>query len=174
MKTSRSDESAIDASNSGDLRSRICTAFEGVTLGGGIGLYQAQGIDDHDSDETCRMLRERDEKDNWQRITSEDLNKCYSSLSFFDAEGLRFHLPAYLLADLNGDYMFDMISEFTNWCDHKRQQYSLLSHTQIEAVSDYLRLIQNKPGNWLDVHKIDFTLENLSESAQDSEEIKEA
>ena len=168
MKTFRPDDSAIDASNSGDLRSRICAAFEGVTLGGGIGLYEAQGIDDHCSEETCRMLRERDEKDNWQRITAEDLNKCYSSLSFFDAEGLRFHLPAYLLADLTGDYMFDMIAEFTNWCDYKKQQYSLLSPTQKSTVLDYLKLIQNKPGNWLKVHKIDFTLESLSESTQDS------
>jgi hypothetical protein len=36
------------------------------------------------------------------------LNACYSSLSFFDAEGMRFPLPAFLIAELNGGYLQDM------------------------------------------------------------------
>ena len=168
MKTSQPDESAMNAPESGDLRSSIRVAFEGVTLGGGVGLYEAQGIDDHESAEARQRLRERDEKEDWARITAEDLNSCYSSLSFFDAEGMRFHLPAYLLADLNGEYRFDMIAEFTNWCDYKREQFSLLSNVQKDVVLDYLRFMQDRPGNWLDVHKIDFTMETFCESDPDS------
>jgi hypothetical protein len=36
------------------------------------------------------------------------LNRCNSSLSFFDAQGMLFHLPAFLLASLNGDYLHDL------------------------------------------------------------------
>ncbi|WP_411825474.1 DUF6714 family protein [Luteolibacter sp. AS25] len=172
MKTSPPDESTMTAPDSSDLRSRIRAAFKGVTLGGGVGLYEAQGIDDHDSAEVCQRYRENDEKDSWERITSDDLNHCYSSLSFFDAEGMRFHIPAYLLADLNGEYKFDMLFEFTNWCDLKREQYSLLSTAQRSVVMDYLRFMQDRPGNWLDVHKIDFTLDTFCEVDPDSTETK--
>jgi len=138
---------------------RIRDAFEGVPLGDGVGLYQAQGIDDHDSVEVCQSLRHGDEKDDWQRITSEDLNKCYSSLSFFDAAGMRFHLPAYLLAEIDGDYKFDLAMDFIDMSDHTMKQFSLLTAQQKGAVADYLRFIQDQPGHWLDVHKIDFALE---------------
>lgn len=37
-------------------------------------------------------MREKDEKDNWERISVEDLNNCRDSLCFMDAEGMRFHL----------------------------------------------------------------------------------
>ncbi|NJR42201.1 MAG: hypothetical protein HC767_05635 [Akkermansiaceae bacterium] len=172
MKNIPPDESGSDVSERGQLCSIIRAAFEGVKLGDGVGLYQAQGIDDHESDEACSIFRERDEKDDWTRITSEDLNNCYSSLSFFDAEGMRFYLPAYLLADLNGEYKFDLIDEFTNWCDYKKEQYSLLSDIQRDAVSRYLRFIQDKPGNWLDAHKIDVVLESLCENVPESSELQ--
>src|SRR4051812_12445181 len=69
----------------------IEAAFAGVALGGGVGLQEAQGLDDYADDETCAAYRANDEKDNWHRISTEALNRCHSSLSFFDAEGMRFH-----------------------------------------------------------------------------------
>jgi len=30
--------------------------------------------------------------------------RCNSSLSFFNADGMRFHLPAFLIAELKGEY----------------------------------------------------------------------
>jgi hypothetical protein len=161
MKTHALDESPNDDADRTRLRMRICDAFEGVTLGDGVGLYQAQGIDDHDSEEVCQSFRLGDEKDDWQRITSEDLNKCYSSLSFFDAAGMRFHLPAYLLAEIDGDYKFDLTMDFIDMSDHKLKQFSLFTEQQKRAVADYLRFIQDQPGHWLDVHKIDFALEGF-------------
>lgn len=161
MKTHASDESSNDDTGRTRQRKRIRDAFEGVTLGDGVGLYQAQGIDDHDTEEVCQSFRLRDEKDDWQRITSEDLNKCYSSLSFFDAAGMRFHLPAYLLAEIDGDYKFDLTMDFIDMSDHKMKQFSLFTEQQKKAVADYLRFIQDQPGHWLDVHKIDFALESF-------------
>lgn len=159
MKTHPSEESPNDCSDRTRLRMRIRDAFEGVSLGDGVGLYQGQGIDDHDSAEVCQSLRLGDEKDDWQRITSDDLNKCYSSLSFFDAAGMRFHLPAYLLAEIDGDFKFDLAMDFIDMSDHKMQQYSLFTSQQKGVIADYLRSIQDQPGHWLDVHKIDFALE---------------
>jgi hypothetical protein len=174
MKTHASDESPNDDADRTRLRKRIRDAFEGVTLGDGVGLYQAQGIDDHDTEEVCQSFRLGDEKDDWQRITSEDLNKCYSSLSFFDAAGMRFHLPAYLLAEIDGDYKFDLMMDFIDMSDHKLKQFSLFTKQQKGAVADYLRFIQDQPGHWLDVHKIDFALESFWDIDPASSETKNA
>ena len=95
-----------DESRVADL---IRAAFSGVTLGDGVGLCEAQGLDDYEDDATLAKLRRRDETQDWLRISVEDLNRCYSSLSFFDAEGMRFHIPAFLIADLEGTFNQEVI-----------------------------------------------------------------
>jgi hypothetical protein len=118
------------------------TAFAGVKLGGGVGLQEAQGIDDYADAATCAAYRSTDEKDDWHRIPVEALNQCYSSLSFFDAEGMRFHLPAYLIADLHGDYEFGMAFCLTQGSDH---YFSLLTREQRSAVRAFLLHILDEP-----------------------------
>jgi len=120
---------------------RIRAAFAGVTLGHGVGLRQAQGLDDYEDEETCAKWRSGDEKEDWSRISSDSLNACNSSLSFFDADGMMFHLPAYLIADLRGEYGFGMAFCLTHLSDYKEQQFVLLSAAQREAVREYLRFI---------------------------------
>jgi len=83
------------------LKETIGEAFMGVCLGQGVGLREAQGLDDFASKERCAEYRATDERLSG-RPRADDLNRCSSSLSFFDAEGMRFHLPAYLLCDLMG------------------------------------------------------------------------
>jgi hypothetical protein len=124
----------------------IEAAFAGVTLGDGVALQEAQGLDNYIVDaETCASYRATDEKEDWHRISAEALNRCHSSLSFFDAEGMRFHLPAYLLADLRGDYDFGMAFCLTHECDHRSSQFSLLSPEQRAAVSAFLHHIMDDP-----------------------------
>jgi hypothetical protein len=82
----------------------IRSAFKGVSLGNGIGLTEAQGLDDHGDSATRAAYREKDEKEEWERITPDELWACNSSLSFFDPEGMRFHLPAYLIAQIRGEF----------------------------------------------------------------------
>lgn len=126
------------------LREQIRTAFAGVQLGDGVGLHEAQGLDDYASEEKCAEYRASDEKLDWQALRAEELDRCHSSLSFFDAEGMRFHLPAYLLADLDGTYGFGMASTLT-WPSSLRERFSLLNETQCAAVRAYLRFIQDEP-----------------------------
>ena len=91
-------------------------AFLDVKLEEGIGLLQAQGIDDYESEDKCQKLRAQDELNDWGNISSEKLNKCYSSLSFFDSKGMKFHLPAYMIADIKNQYdfglAFDPVNDF--------------------------------------------------------------
>lgn len=123
----------------------IESAFSGVRLGNGIGLKQAQGIDDYEDPGTCNAYRATDEKDDWRRIDSEALNQCHSSLSFFDAEGMRFHLPAYLIAELKGDYDFGLAFCLTHLSDYSRGQFVLLSSNQRAAVRAFLLHMATDP-----------------------------
>lgn len=159
-------EKAQEQSKHWDEAQAVCsvirTAFKGVKLGNGVGLWQAQGIDDRDDEATCAAYREKDEKEDWQRITTDDLNDCYSSKSFFDAEGMRFHLPAYLIADLNGEYGFGMAFSLThlNESEHCKSYFTLLSQAQRLAVREYLLYIRSEPDYSFEREDIDKALED--------------
>jgi hypothetical protein len=126
-----------------ELCAEIRRAFCGVTLGYGVGLHEAQAIDDYSSDSERGKAKASDEKESWERIAPADLNACYSSLSFFDAEGFRFHLPAYLIADLRGEFHFGMSYCLTESCLTDR--FLLLNPRQRWAVRDYLIFIAEDP-----------------------------
>ncbi len=126
------------------LCDKIREAFAGVTLGNGIGLQQAQGIDDYEDEAACASYRASDEKEEWSRIPVSELNRCNSSLSFFDAEGMRFHLPAYLIADLQGTYDFGMAHCLTQ-SHHYEAYFGLLSNAQRNVVREYLLHVSKEP-----------------------------
>ena len=63
----------------------VRSAFQGVTLGDGVGLRQGQGLDDYADERTLASHRVQDEKHDWSAIPVADLDRCYSSLSFFDS-----------------------------------------------------------------------------------------
>lgn len=127
----------------------IRKAFKGVKLGSGVGLYEAVGIDDYASAEERQRLRQNDELDNWDNIPLQRLNECYSSLSFFDAAGMRFHLPAYMLAELkkpqgsNANVLFLLTGPTYDKAeklkDHSARQLSLLNQQQRAAVALFLQ-----------------------------------
>jgi len=119
----------------------IRTAFHGVTLGNGVGLRQAQGLDDNANPKTLARYRENDEKEDWSRIPASELNECHSSLSFFDAEGMRFHLPAYLIANVEGKLTCEVHFHLTCIDESKRSQLSALNASQRNAVREYLLLM---------------------------------
>lgn len=133
------------------LKGRIRIAFAGVRLGSGVGLREAQAIDGYADDGARARCRERDEKEDWQAIGTTDLRECNCSLSFFDAEGMRFHLPAYLIADLDGNYGFGMAFHLTQCPD---ERFSLLSALQAKALREYLRFIEDEPDYALDREQI--------------------
>ncbi len=125
---------------------QLAAAFDGVTLGNGVGLWQAQEIDAYSSAEAIAAARKRDEKSDWRKLAAEDLNTCYSSLSFFDAEGMRFHLPAFLLAELRGGFRFSVVFTLVSGSDYSDRQFSALSGAQRNAVRGWLEHVAEKDG----------------------------
>jgi hypothetical protein len=156
--TIREAEEALERGKIADeLILTISEAFRGVTLGDGVGLRQAQGLDDYEDNETCAAYREHDEKDDWQAISSDDLNDCNSSLSFFDAEGMRFHLPAYMIAELRGEYGFGMAFSLTQVGDFD-YYYSALNYQQRQAVRQFLLFLLKEPDYGFDRDHIECAL----------------
>ncbi len=123
----------------------VRSAFADVRLGDGIGLRQAQGLDDYETRETVEAYREADEKDRWSAIPAKDLERCSSSLSFFDAEGMRFHLPAYLVAELEGTIFHCVVFPLIDLDEYRMKQYGLLSAAQRHAVCEFLSLLVEDP-----------------------------
>lgn len=86
------------------LIKQIAAAFSGVTLEDGMGLWESDGIDDYRGTDKLRSLREKDEKIDWRRIPADALNYCNAAPAFLDARGLYFHTPAFMTAELRGEF----------------------------------------------------------------------
>lgn len=116
----------------------IREAFRGVTLDDGIGLREGCGLDDYADSTTLAAYRAQDERDNWESLSVEDLDAYSTSLSYFDSKGMRFHLPAYLINELNdGNRAYSLIFHLTHIAADD-QRFRLLTRDQRTAVREFL------------------------------------
>jgi len=58
---------------------------------------------------------------------------------------MRFHLPAFMTAELRGEYHSDLAFILTQVSDYSRY-YSALNQAQRAVVRDYLRFLRDDPG----------------------------
>lgn len=145
------------------LIQKIEDAFRDVKLEDGVGLWEAQGLDYYESAEACRNRREKDEKEDWHNLSLLLFSECGSSPSFLDAKGMRFHLPFFLLIDLDVyekeiekleygveldidfilthaiNYVGDSRKDAVAMLEYHHSRFALLNTTQIECVIDFLR-----------------------------------
>jgi hypothetical protein len=141
-----------------EVSNHIQKVFHGVTLGNGVGLLEGQGLDDYADEATRKAYRERDEKQDWTRIPAEALNRCNSSLSFFDAEGMRFHLPAFMIAELNGDLNVSCVYHLAHLHDYAKNKLVTLSREERRAVREFLLLVRDAPDYEFDRPQIEQAL----------------
>ena len=90
------------------------------------------------------QLRQIDVKDNWDTIPSEELQRCHSSLSFFDADGMRFHLPAFIVGSLKNE-VDDPIFHLTHLSEYAESQFTSLNKEQVSAIVNYLNWCLETP-----------------------------
>ncbi|WP_372831181.1 DUF6714 family protein [Pontibacterium sp.] len=124
--------------NKDSIEKEITSAFVGVTLGNGIGLWEAQAIDDYESKDVQVKNRERDQKEDWRALNYDDLQRCHSSLSFFDADGMRFHLPAFIIGSIRNE-VDDPIFHLIQPDEYSISRFSTLSNIQRKSVVMYLK-----------------------------------
>ncbi len=158
MKALTPEEKARRSEAAKELCERVKMAFLQVELGAGIGLFEAQAIDDYESTDVRAQRREKDEKLSWDRIESKHLNACYSSLNFFDSLGMRFHLPAFIIAELRSEYEQELTFTLTHLNRYTRDQFGLLSPSQRQVVREYLEFLRGDPSSEFDFEAIDRAL----------------
>jgi hypothetical protein len=84
-------------SRRGALVAEIEAAFDGVAREGGTTLHEAGAMDDWKSAEEQRAARRLDGEARWQDVPDEDISARDSALSFLNAKGFRYYVPAFML-----------------------------------------------------------------------------
>ncbi|MBD3672659.1 MAG: hypothetical protein HUJ26_03940 [Planctomycetaceae bacterium] len=124
--------------NASRIKKLIEDAFAGVFLEDGVGLLEGQAIDDYAKPDVQATARSKDETEDWTQIPADQLNSAQSSLSFFDSKGMRFHLPAFLLAEIRGELAADIVFHLTYTDEEAFSRFSLLNPEQRESVHQFL------------------------------------
>jgi hypothetical protein len=123
----------------------IKNAFIGMKLEDGTGLREAQGIDDYEGEEACAKLRATDEKDDWEAIEVSELASCYSAPSFMNPRGFVFHLPAFLIAELNDEHPYGFIDRIIQPHHRPADWLPILNNPQKQALANLLRVLSRHP-----------------------------
>lgn len=147
-----------------EVIAKISAAFADTKLGNGVGLFEANGLDDYASDEELRRLRASDEKLDWKRISAADLSRCYCSPSFFDPQGFVFHLPAFLIAELNDEHPYGFIDRIYRAEEYPEGWRALLTNKQRDAIIAALELIREHPNYQDEVDDIDASLDRFRDA----------
>ncbi len=116
-------------------------AFKGITLEDGVSLGETIELDDFRKIPKDSIARGNDETNDWKELTRrKDFQKtCWNGgVTFFDAKGFRFHLPAYLTLDLRSNVLGDItqlvISNLTKPHKEREEGFTIFSEQQRAAV----------------------------------------
>jgi len=82
------------------LIQEIDTAFNDVSREGGVTLHQANAISDFKTIPEQDLAGEFDCETRWQDVPDEALASGDAALSFLDAKGFRYYLPAFMICAL--------------------------------------------------------------------------
>ncbi len=131
----------------------IDDAFGHLRRGDGMRVYEAELADDYGQESERNAPRKHDTYQSWHGIDDDVISTFYSVLSFFDPEGFRFHLPAYMTwtlknyadADSNtpSSTIFALMrygrgDELRGWQDTR---YEVFDQPQRAAIAAFLRAI---------------------------------
>lgn len=148
-----------------ELIQQIYTSFKGINLEEGIGLFEADCIDDQINSSHADYIhwKQKDERHDWEKLlplflSTTAIERLNSSNYFFmDAKGKRFHMPCYLIQDL--DSSFGGNNPVVADIRLKRNglnDYKLLSALQKQTLADFLAFQLEK--FMQDENEIDFEI----------------
>ena len=135
-----------------ELIEQIRIAFVEVTLGKGESLHQAHLEGAYWDDALWLAAKEKDPETRWQKVPDWKIESGASTLSFFDPEGWRFYIPAFMCWTLRNWRTSDSITSdsilwnLANTGEHWERRYRLLDCDQCEAIFDFLTFFDRYSG----------------------------
>jgi hypothetical protein len=139
-------------------------AFATTRLDAGIGLREGNAIDDYENDFERQQQRQLDEHLDWRQITIGSLNKYHVAWCYFDAQGVLFHLPAFLIADLNGNLDLEFVDNLIGGQFDSTGWIALLNDPQARAITEVLELLKHYPDYHNDTVRIDRAISRIRSS----------
>lgn len=131
-------------------------AFQGVNLGNGVSLHQTIVLDEYGSQAEQDAARSTDEQHDWRKLIDDPefarIN-YYGGFSFYDAAGMRFHLPAYLsvvVKDPNCETRWNLQSHLADLDVVDDNRFSLLDADQKRCVWEVLIFLRDEHKATLD------------------------
>lgn len=133
-----------------EIIAQIERAFAKVRLGDGVSIREAIVIDDYGDAGQRRAARNQDEKGDWRLIPDSIISNSSSALSFFDLEGMRYNLPAFMRFTLrNFDSDSNSISATVfSVSNGENTKFQLLTPDQRDAVRAFLEFLRDEPTGW--------------------------
>lgn len=133
------------------LIQQIHKAFDGVELGGGETIHQAHLEGIFGKGNKWIEAGKKDPETNWSEVPDWKLEEGFSTLSFFDPKGWRFHLPAFMCWSLRNWRTTDSVTPDSiiwnlTFCDYNAEKYEALNQTQSEAVYTFLEFFDRYSG----------------------------
>ncbi|GLS27229.1 DUF6714 family protein [Marinibactrum halimedae] len=137
-------------------------AFKNVCLGEGIGVFEANAIDDFSSEEIKGSQREKDVRDNWKLIPDDVIDEHYHSLSFMDDDGFRFAIPSFMIFSLKYfDSSASAAIDATIFTLAKTRDWGFLSAEQKRVIASFLKYIVIEAENHVDTFQASLAYENI-------------
>ena len=131
-----------------DVIREIYAAFPAVRRDGGIGLHEAEEIDNYGGAEERARAREMDVEPDWQHVPTSAIESMPSALYFLDATGFAYYLPAVMVwsvrhADGRSDSSTpDSLLSLLGEPDRQRWCEELLTPAQLRVIARFIRYME--------------------------------
>jgi len=139
----------------------IAAAFDGIRLGDGVSLHEADAIDSYALPQEQAAARARDKEIDWRQVPHQSIERLYCVWSYFDAKGCRFYLPAGMTWGLEAltreDANLTSLGSLI-WALWPRglpsedflERFRLLTDSQTAAVRQFLQWVAENGGDFAD------------------------
>ena len=129
--------------------SLIEEVFKDVRRDGGVTLHQMDVLDDYGSEFELKEAGLKDTETTWQEIPSGKLSTFQLSMTFLDAKGFRFYLPAFMrhaLLTLGSDRGSEGDGVIFSLCrgpddDFRKEDFRLLGAREKECIAAFLHVL---------------------------------
>jgi hypothetical protein len=120
----------------------ITNAFSDVTLGDGIGIFEAEALDGYLSQNKKEIERKKDIRDDWRKIPDNIIENHGFVLTFMDPDGLKFAIPAYMIFALrNYKTSSSFCIDSTIYALDRTDQWVHLNLVQQNAVAKFIQIV---------------------------------